>query len=146
VVVELPKEILRAGYRVIDYNSLRGNAEEGDLQQEMSGRNCATEEKMVAGQNPIANPVAVLREEFDDWAVLFNPDTAEAVGVNPVGVSIWKLMDGRRSVEEIAASLREGYDQVPDGVAEEVDRFVADLAERGFVGYEVEGSRRKAEG
>jgi SynChlorMet cassette protein ScmD len=146
VVVELPKKILRAGYRVIDYNSLRGNAEEGDLQQEMSGRNCATEEKMFAGQNPIANPVAVLREEFDDWAVLFNPDTAEAVGVNPVGVSIWKLMDGRRSVEEIAASLREGYDQVPDAVAEEVDRFVADLAERGFVGYEVEGSRRKAEG
>jgi hypothetical protein len=25
---------------------------------------------------PIANPVAVLREEFDDWAVLLNPATA----------------------------------------------------------------------
>ncbi len=33
-------------------------------------------------------PVADLREEFDDWAVLFNPDTAQAVGINPVG-SCW---------------------------------------------------------
>ncbi|RPJ51839.1 MAG: SynChlorMet cassette protein ScmD, partial [Acidobacteria bacterium] len=43
---------------------------------------------------PIANPTVVLREEFDDWAVLFNPDTAAAVGTNPVGVAVWKRMDG----------------------------------------------------
>jgi hypothetical protein len=47
---------------------------------------------------PIANPTVVLREEFDDWAILFNPDTAEAVGTNPVGVAVWKLMDGRRNL------------------------------------------------
>jgi len=26
---------------------------------------------------PIANPIVLLREEFDDWAILFNPDTAD---------------------------------------------------------------------
>ncbi len=26
---------------------------------------------------PIANPMIVFREEFDDWAVLFNPETGD---------------------------------------------------------------------
>ncbi len=93
---------------------------------------------MTVSTNPIANPVAVLREEFDDWAVLFNPDNAEAVGVNPVGVAIWKMLDGRHDLDQIAGELRERYDAVPENVGEDVNAFVADLAERGFVGYEVE--------
>ena len=57
---------------------------------------------MESSNKPIANPVAVLREEFDDWAVLFNPDTADAVGINPVGVAMWKLLDGQHGLDEIA--------------------------------------------
>lgn len=91
---------------------------------------------------PIANPMVVLREEFDDWAVLFNPDTADAVGINPVGVTVWKLMDGQRSLEEIVAELRDGFADVPDAVIEHVTAFVDDLAEQGFVGYELRGTGR----
>ena len=29
---------------------------------------------MPESDMPIANPLVVLREEFDDWAVLFDPD------------------------------------------------------------------------
>jgi SynChlorMet cassette protein ScmD len=87
--------------------------------------------------NPIANPVAVLREEFDDWAVLFNPDTAAAVGVNPAGVAIWKLLDGQRSVEEIAAGLREQFDDMPAAAEDDVRKYVEELAQCGFVGYEI---------
>jgi SynChlorMet cassette protein ScmD len=93
---------------------------------------------MVPTGNPIANPVAVLREEFDDWAVLFNPDTAEAVGINPVGVAIWKLMDGSRAVADLTAGIRGQFSALPDGVDDDVHEFVADLAQRGFVGYELE--------
>jgi SynChlorMet cassette protein ScmD len=89
---------------------------------------------------PIANPVAVLREEFDDWAVLFNPDTAEAVGINPVGVAVWKLMDGRRSIEEIITQISDQFDRVPASVGEEVTAFVTQLTERGFLGSEVENA------
>lgn len=53
---------------------------------------------MKHSDKPIANPIVVLREEFDDWAVLFNPDTADVVGINPVGVAVWKWMDGQRSL------------------------------------------------
>ena len=88
---------------------------------------------------PVANPICVLREEFDDWAVLFHPDTAAAVGINPVGVSIWKIMDGRHSLEEIVKKVEEEYSEVPGTAPDEIKLFVDNLAENGFVGYEVAG-------
>jgi SynChlorMet cassette protein ScmD len=87
---------------------------------------------------PIPNPVAVLREEFDDWAVLFNPDTAEAVGINPVGVVVWKQMDGRHNLDQIIAAVREQFAGVPEAAGDEVSVFVDDLVQRGFVGFEME--------
>jgi SynChlorMet cassette protein ScmD len=85
---------------------------------------------------PYANPVAVLREEFDDWAVLFNPDTAEAVGINPVGVAVWKLINGRRAVDEIVSQIKEEFAEVPGSAADEIGSFIHGLRERGFVGLE----------
>ena len=93
---------------------------------------------MKLQNKPIANPVVVLRQEFDDWAVLFNPDTADAVGVNPVGVAVWKLMNGNYDLDEILAQVKDQFNNVPDNATEEVTAFVDDLAERGFVGYELE--------
>ena len=84
---------------------------------------------------PIANPNVVLREEFDDWAILFNPDTADASGINPVGVAVWKWMDGKRSLEEIVAEINNRFEEVPAGALEEISAFVSTLAEQGFVGY-----------
>lgn len=84
---------------------------------------------------PIANPIVVLREEFDDWAILFNPDTAAAVGTNPVGVAVWNRMDGQRSLEEIVAEINNSFEEVPAGAAEKISAFISTLAEQGFVGY-----------
>jgi SynChlorMet cassette protein ScmD len=86
---------------------------------------------------PLANPIVVLREEFDDWAVLFNPDTAGAVGTNPVGVAVWKLLDGKRSLEEIVAEIKNNFADIPDAAPEEINAFVNTLAENGFVGLEL---------
>ena len=92
---------------------------------------------MKLSDKPVANPVVVLREEFDDWAVLFNPDTAGAVGINPVGVTVWKLMNGERNLEEIVTHVKKEFDDVPETVNEEVADFVNNLTESGFVGYEL---------
>ena len=87
---------------------------------------------------PIANPIIVLREEFDDWAVLFNPDTASAMGTNPVGVAVWKLMDGKRSLKDIVSEINNSFEDTPDAAFEEIAAFVNTLAENGFVGLELE--------
>jgi SynChlorMet cassette protein ScmD len=86
---------------------------------------------------PIANPVVVLREEFDDWAILFNPDTAAAVGINPVGVSVWKQMDGKRSLREIVSEISATFEDAPEAACAEIAAFVQKLAEDGYVGYEL---------
>jgi SynChlorMet cassette protein ScmD len=90
-------------------------------------------------KKPIARPSVVLREEFDDWAVLFDPDTGDAYGLNPVGVFVWKHLDGRHSVEDIVSKLNAEFDDVPEAAAADVKEFAKNLVERGFAGYEVEG-------
>ena len=87
---------------------------------------------------PIANAVVVLREEFDDWAVLFNPDTADAVGTNPVGVAVWKLMDGKRSIEDIISKIKTSFEDTPDTARDEIAAFVNTLAAHGLVGLALE--------
>jgi SynChlorMet cassette protein ScmD len=93
---------------------------------------------MKQTDRPIANPIVVLREEFDDWAVLFNPETAYALGTNPVGIAVWKLLDGRMSIEDIVAKIKNSFEDSPDATSKEIAAFVDTLAENGFVGLEVE--------
>ena len=91
---------------------------------------------MKSAGNPIANPMIVLREEFDDWAILFDPDTGDAHGINPVGVFVWKHLDGRHSSTQIVQELRENCEAVPGDAEEDIDAFIDDLVRRGYVGYE----------
>jgi len=93
---------------------------------------------MGNGKKPVANPLVVLREEFDDWAILFDPDTGNAFGLNPVGVFIWKHLDGKHGLEEIVQELRENAEEVPEEVKDHLKEFVDDLVENGLVGFEVE--------
>ena len=92
---------------------------------------------MKQTDRPIANPIVVLREEFDDWAVLFNPDTADAMGTNPIGVAVWKRMDGKRSIEDIVSEIKDSFQDTPDASSKEIAVFINTLAEKGFVGLEV---------
>lgn len=80
------------------------------------------------------NPVVVLREEFDDWAVLYNPDNADAVGANPIGVDIWKRLDGTKSVGEIVTEIKQEYRNVSESADAEISDFIEKLVKRGLIG------------
>jgi SynChlorMet cassette protein ScmD len=77
--------------------------------------------------------VVVLREEADEWAILFNPDTSDAVGINPAGVGIWKLLDGKRTVEELRAGLQGEFENVPPSASDEIEQFLSQLRSMGFI-------------
>jgi SynChlorMet cassette protein ScmD len=87
---------------------------------------------------PIANPMLVLREEFDDWAVLFDPDTGDGFGLNPISVFIWKRLDGKHTIQDIMKNLQEDCEDVPDNAEKEVNDFLDELVKRGYVGFETE--------
>ena len=90
-------------------------------------------------EKPIANPDILLREEFDDWALLINPNTGRGFGINPVGVFVWKLLDGKHSVNDIVEEIKKNFKNVPDNVDEEVKGFIAALSENGLLVYELSG-------
>jgi SynChlorMet cassette protein ScmD len=97
-------------------------------------------ETAVDTRNALANPLIVLREEFDDWAILFDPDTGNAFGLNPTGVFVWKLLDGRHSMDDIVQKLRNEAEGVPDDVPQQIGEFVQSLEKQGLVGYETTGA------
>lgn len=92
---------------------------------------------MPENDMPIANPLVVLREEFDDWAVLFDPDTGNAIGLNPIGVFVWKCLDGSRTLEDILNTLQENCEDVPEEAEQHLNDFILNLSEQGLVGYEI---------
>jgi len=84
---------------------------------------------MEEEKNLVANPAIVLREEFDDWAILFDPDTSTAFGVNPTAVLIWKMLDGNHSVEDISGELRAQCSHATDNnnIAARVEEHIRDF-------------------
>lgn len=93
---------------------------------------------MVRGDTVLrANPTVVLREEFDDSAVLFDPDTGEGYGLNPVGIFVWKLLDGEHTVEQIKNQVSGGFRNIEEQAGEQIEGFLEDLLENGLVGSEI---------
>ena len=66
----------------------------------------------------------MLREEFDDWAVLFDPDTVHGFGLSPTGVHLWKLLDGEHDLDAILEEIRHGTEGVPEEAGDHVMAFI----------------------
>jgi SynChlorMet cassette protein ScmD len=95
----------------------------------------------IKQEYPVAQSVIVLREEFDEWATLYNPDNADALGINPVGVVIWKLLDGQHTLADIAAEVKARFEEVPETAAADLAVFIHNLEERGFLAKETTNSK-----
>lgn len=94
-------------------------------------------EDIMSGKKPVvANTQIVFREEFDDWAVLFDPDTGDSFGMSPVSAFIWKHLDGKHTLDDILAEMRKCCKDVPDEAGEHMKTFVEELISKGYAGYE----------
>jgi SynChlorMet cassette protein ScmD len=81
-----------------------------------------------------ASPAVVLREEFDDWAVLFDPETGAGFSLNPVGVFVWRHLDGRHSVDDIMDAMRREFAEVPEDARAHMEELIQSLVDKGLVG------------
>jgi SynChlorMet cassette protein ScmD len=91
----------------------------------------------LENDKPIANPLIVLREEFDDWAILFDPDSGKGYGLDPVSVFIWKRLDGQHTIKDIMADLDENCEDMPEDAEDRVGEFIQELMAQGLAGSEV---------
>jgi hypothetical protein len=92
---------------------------------------------MEQDMQPIKNPGALFSEEFDGWGVLFSQDSCATLALNPTGVMLWKLIDGKRSFREIVDEFTRPFGDAPDSVTNDVRAMMDTLVEDGFVGCEV---------
>ncbi len=78
----------------------------------------------------------MLREEFDDWAVLFNPDTGRGFGLNPTGVYLWKLLDGEHALDALVEKLHDHADNLPEDLRDHIGAFVDAVVAQGLAGFD----------
>jgi hypothetical protein len=91
----------------------------------------------------IRNPDVLLKEEDEDGALVFNPDTDKIMVLNPTGLFIWKRCDGNAGMGDLVSEVRDCFSAVPqDRVGEEVRGFIEKMIAEGFIGLieEAEGN------
>ncbi len=91
----------------------------------------------MSNQTPryVRNPDVVLREEDEDGALLFNPDTDQVKVINNTGLYIWQQCDGTRGLDRITVAVQDEFEGAPaDQVAQDVREFVEGMTAAGFIG------------
>jgi SynChlorMet cassette protein ScmD len=107
-----------------------------------NGMTMLKESNLANTDKPLANPLIVLRKDFDDddWAILFDPDKGDAYGLNPVSVFIWQRLDGKHSLADILEEMRAHYDGVPQEAEDHLQEFIDHLMSKGLAGYQFQAS------
>lgn len=70
---------------------------------------------------------------FEDGALLVRDETGEFITVDPVGAVVWSLLDGRRTVESIAAELAPLFGAPHREIQSDISGWIRELVTRGFV-------------
>jgi Coenzyme PQQ synthesis protein D (PqqD) len=66
---------------------------------------------------------------IDDQAVVVLADSGEVNVFNAVGTRIWELVDGTRTVQQIADAIHSEYQVTPQDALRDVQEFVGKLVE-----------------
>lgn len=94
-------------------------------------------ERAVVKKKISVNPSIVFRDEFDDLAILFDPDSGKAFSINRTGALIWKSLDGKRSISDIVNCVNRECKDTANDVALETQEFIDHLVRNGLAGYVV---------
>jgi hypothetical protein len=90
---------------------------------------------MESSQTPHRKDEVVHRDLADGDSVLLHVGSGNYHGLNGVGSAVWRLIDGKRTVAELIATLRTQVDNPPDSLAADVTGFLDDLHARALIGF-----------
>ncbi len=81
----------------------------------------------------IQNTNTIFRKE-ENGAYLYDPDSGNLKYINCVGASLYELCDGFHLVEGMTSRIAHEYQDVSvDQIEKDVERFLADLLQMGFL-------------
>ena len=87
------------------------------------------------------NPNMVLREEEDECALLFDPDSGSVSVLNLTAATVWKLLDGQRTLSEVMEVLRGEFENMDSNAEDQVLKLIQELRRTGALGTLAEVSR-----
>ena len=70
-------------------------------------------------------------EAFDGELVLYHSTATQVLYLNETAALVWRLCDGKRTVETICALLKEAYPNTADQIQHDVTATLADLVHSG---------------
>lgn len=88
---------------------------------------------MSTEKYPCRHPETAFRPVGDDGGLVVLPGRAEVKVLNPVGIKIFGLLDGKHTVEQIAGLVTEEFDVDESQALEDIRGFVGELAEHGML-------------
>ena len=83
----------------------------------------------------IVNPAVIIRDDFEDFGIIYNPETDKSYSINQTGVEILKHIQSQTPIPEIADKIRENFSEVPDDISGRVDMFIKTLIDKGLLFY-----------
>jgi hypothetical protein len=87
----------------------------------------------IHGEKIQKSPDVVGREVADGEGVLLHVKSGSYHGLNDMGWTIWGLIDGDRTATDVVNELRPRVDDLPDELAEDVEKFLRGLRNRGLI-------------
>jgi hypothetical protein len=78
-------------------------------------------------------PQIIIRQENDNFALLYNPDTANTFVLDPVSLFVCQHLNGSLSLPQIIQSCREIFSDIPPDALDQVKHFVQTLVDRELV-------------
>ena len=76
---------------------------------------------------------SVLWRELDGEAILLNPKEGCSYNLNNVGTSIWKMLDGEHSIDDMAKSICELYEVESEQALQDLRQLLNELRENNLV-------------
>jgi hypothetical protein len=95
---------------------------------------------MIAAQTIVAVSASQVSCDLAGEAAILNLADGVYYGLDPVGASIWNMIQQPRSVEEICSGVMSEYDVEPDVCRRDVVALLEELAARGLIEVRTETS------
>lgn len=84
-------------------------------------------------ERPERNPETAYRAIGDEGGLVVLPGRSEVKVLNPAGATIYALLDGKHTIDEIVVSILAEFDVTPVQAKSDVVQFIADLAAEGLL-------------
>jgi len=85
-----------------------------------------------SSDKPVQNTDTAARK-IDDVFYVVHPDTSELHNFNEVATRVWELIDGQRTVADIAAAIADEYEVEPAVAQADILTFLGELLQKDLI-------------